>query len=83
MYRGERVGNTSCAISGSSLSLLLAQEGVRFLQCSYDEHEQRCNRCYGKKYFHAPRIAWNPTPAFCNELTAAKQLCKAPFIPEG
>lgn len=56
---------------------LLAQKGVPFLLCIYDEHEQRCNRCYGKKYFHAPRIAWKVESAFCNKLTAAKQICKA------
>jgi hypothetical protein len=56
---------------------LLAQEGVPFLCCICDEHEQYCNQCYGKKYFHAPRIARNVKPAFCNELTTAKQICKA------
>jgi hypothetical protein len=55
---------------------LLAQEVVSFLRCIFDEHNQYCSQCYGKKYFHAPRIARNPDSAFCNELTGGKQFCK-------
>ncbi|SRR6266498_3946399 len=58
-------------------SFPLAQEGLPFLFCIYDEHNHVCNQCYGKKYSHAPRIAWNLESAFCNDLTAAKQICKA------
>jgi hypothetical protein len=48
-----------------------------FLFCIYDEHNCRCNQCYGKKYFHATRIARNLKSAFCKALTVGKQNCKA------
>ena len=55
---------------------LLAQEGVPFLLCICYEHNHDCDQCYGKKYFHAPRIA--PTGIFvlCKRLTNTKQKCK-------
>ena len=54
----------------------LAQEGMPFLFCIYDEHNHYCSQCYGKKYFHAPRIARTSTFVLCRRLTNTKQKCK-------
>ena len=52
----------------------LAQEGMPFLFCIYDEHNHYCSQCYGKKYFHAPRIARTWHSVLCSEFADTKQL---------
>jgi hypothetical protein len=55
---------------------LLAQEIVPLLPCIFDEHNQRCYQCYGKKYFHAPRIARSRETVLYSEFANTKQKCK-------
>ena len=59
---------------------LLAQEGMPFLFCIYDEHNHYCSQCYGKKYFHAPRIARTIKFVLCRQLTNALQKCKCIYL---
>jgi hypothetical protein len=54
----------------------LAQEGMPFLFRIHCEHNHDCNQCYGKKYFHAPRIARVGKFVLCRQLTNALQKCK-------
>jgi hypothetical protein len=56
---------------------LLAQEGVPFLPCIYDEHNQYCGQCYGKKYFHAARIARSQNPVLYSGFASTQQKCNA------
>jgi hypothetical protein len=54
---------------------MLAQEGVPFLPCIYEEHNHYCNQCYGKKYFHAARIAPSRRSVPYSGFAAAEQKC--------
>ncbi len=54
----------------------LAQEGVPFLVRIDCEHNHDCGHSYGKKYFHAPRIAHSHGFVLCNEFANTQQKCK-------
>lgn len=53
----------------------MVQEGVPLLLCIYHENNECGNQCYGKKYFHAHRIAQSRKSMLYRELTNTQQKC--------